>query len=55
MSDIEIGQVLNMKIRFNNNGDIAQRKHPYLVVNIDNEMNTIEIAQVDSLAAVYKI
>jgi hypothetical protein len=50
MDEIEVGQVLNMRIRFNNHGVIAKTKHPYLVVGIDKELNTIEIAQLDSLA-----
>lgn len=49
MSDLQIGQVLSLRIRFNNNGTIAERKHPYLVVGIDEELKTVEIAQLDSL------
>ena len=49
MMDIEVGQVLSLRIRYNNNGDIAVKKHPYLVVGINNELNTVEIAQLDSL------
>lgn len=49
-SDIEVGQVIALKIRFNNSGDIAKSAHPYLVVEIDEELGVIEIAQLDSLA-----
>lgn len=49
MSNIEIGQVLSLKIRFNNSGQISKTKHPYLVVGINNEFGTIEVAQIDSL------
>ena len=47
--DVEIGQVLSLIIRFNNRGEIAKSKHPYLVVDIDIESNVVEIAQIDSL------
>lgn len=50
MSDLEIGQVLVLKIRFNNEGVISKTAHPYLIVGIDEELNTVEIAQLDSLA-----
>lgn len=29
-----VGQVLSLKIRFNNNGDISRKKHPYLIMGI---------------------
>lgn len=50
MKDLEIGQVLSLRIRFNNNGDISTQRHPYLIVAIDNFLNVVEIAQMDSLA-----
>ena len=49
MGDLEIGQVLSLKIRFNNAGVTASTCHPYLIVDIDMEFNTVEIAQLDSL------
>lgn len=49
MNDLEIGQVLSLKIRFNNEGAVAKSRHPYLIVDIDRELNTVEIAQLDSL------
>ena len=49
MSDLEVGQVLSLRIRFNNSGDISAVKHPYLIVDINHELNVIEIAQFDSL------
>ena len=48
-SGIEVGQVIALKIRFNNKGDIAQVSHPYLVVDTDEVLGIIEVAQVDSL------
>lgn len=44
-----VGQVLSMKIRFNNNGVISKVNHPYIIVEIDNANNLIEVAQIDSL------
>jgi len=49
MSDIEIGQVLTLKIRFNNSGVVSKIKHPVLVVDIDYDLDIIEVAQIDSL------
>ena len=49
MSSLEVGQVLSLIIRFNNSGQIAKVKHPYLIVGVDIELNTIELAQLDSL------
>ena len=46
---LEIGQVLSLRIRFNNNNIISSSKHPYLIVDINDEFNTVEIAQIDSL------
>lgn len=49
MSMLEVGQVLSLRIRYNNSGTIATCKHPYLIIEIDEELNTVEIAQLDSL------
>ena len=49
MKDLIIGQILSLKIRFNNNGEIARRNHPYLIVSIDEALCTVEIAQLDTL------
>lgn len=46
---IEVGQVLSLKMRFNNSGLISVTKHPYLVIEINDEFGTVEIAQLDSL------
>lgn len=46
---IEVGQVLSLKIRFNNSGLVSGTKHPYLIVGINEEFGTVEIAQMDSL------
>ena len=50
MSNIEVGQVLSLKIRFNNEGTVSTRNHPYLVIEVDDTFDVIEIAQIDSLA-----
>lgn len=50
MKDLEVGQVLSLKIRFNNRGDVSTTKHPYLIVDIDNEWGLVEVVQLDSLA-----
>lgn len=47
--DLEIGQVLSLRIRFNNSGDISSVKHPYLVVDVDDVIGVVEVAQIDSL------
>ncbi len=45
---VEVGQVLSLIIRFNNNGEVSSSKHPYLIVKtIDN--STIELAQFDKV------
>ena len=49
MNKLEVGQVISLKVRFNNRGDTAQKKHPYLIVGADDELGTVEIAQLDSL------
>lgn len=49
MKDLQIGQVLSLRIRFNNSGDISSKKHPYLIISIDDDYNTVEIAQIDSI------
>lgn len=36
MSSLEVGQVLSLKIRFNNTGQTAKARHPYLIVGVDN-------------------
>ena len=50
MNDLEVGQVLSLRIRFNNDGAISRQRHPYLIVSIDEDLRTVEIAQLDSLA-----
>ena len=48
-SAIEVGQVLSLKIRYNNSGNVSSVAHPYLVVGVNYELNVVEIAQLDSL------
>ena len=44
---LEVGQVLSLRIRFNNNGLLSRGRHPYLILSVSDEV--IEIAQLDSL------
>lgn len=46
---IEIGQVLSLKIRFNNSGTVASVPHPVLILGIDKEKNILEVAHIDSI------
>ena len=46
---IEIGQVLSLKIRFNNSGAVASVAHPILVLNVDNDKKILEVAHIDSI------
>lgn len=48
-STIEVGQVLSLKMRYNNSGDVSSVIHPYLIVSVNHELNVVEIAQLDSL------
>lgn len=45
---LQIGQVLWLRIRFNNSGDISDSEHPYLIVDINDEYNYCEVAQLDT-------
>lgn len=47
---LEIGQVITLRIRFNNSGSISIKKHPYLIVDINELFNYVEVVQIDSLA-----
>ena len=49
MKDLVMGQVLSLIIRFNNNGDIARKRHPYIIVDIDEKLCVVEIAQLDTV------
>lgn len=46
---IEIGQVISLKIRFNNSGTVASIAHPVLVLGVDKEKNILEVAHIDSI------
>lgn len=46
---IEIGQVITLKIRFNNSGTVAHVAHPVLVLSIDKKKNILEVAHIDSI------
>ncbi len=49
MNQLKVGQILWLKIRFNNSGDISNTEHPYLILEIDNSVKLIEVGQIDSL------
>lgn len=46
---IEIGQVISLKIRFNNSGTVASVAHPVLILGVDIEKNILEVAHIDSI------
>lgn len=46
---LEVGQVLLLKIQYDNQGTKADVAHPCLIVKIDEKMQLIEIVQFDSL------
>lgn len=46
------GQVIWFKFRFNNRpGDVSDSVHPYIVIDIDEILETVEIVQLDSIDA----
>lgn len=45
---LEVGQVLSLKIRFNNKGDVAKAPHPYVIAAVTDDY--VELLQVDSLS-----
>ena len=46
---IEVGQVLWLKVRFNNNSEVATCEHPNLVLVVSKDENYVEVCLVDSL------
>ncbi|MCR5846596.1 MAG: hypothetical protein K6G75_00535 [Lachnospiraceae bacterium] len=48
MKDLEIGQVLSLRIRIDYFG-VFEEKHPYLILDIREEDNIIEVGQLHSL------
>lgn len=47
---IRIGQVLWLRIRFNNEGTVSGTEHPYLVLQLETgDITLVEIGQLDSL------
>ena len=49
MVDLEVGHVLSILLRFNNQGDKAKERHPCLIVAIHKELKAVEIVQLNSL------
>lgn len=50
MGELKPGQVIWIKVRFNNAGATSTTKHPYLIISHNEEMGYYEVAQFDSLA-----
>ena len=50
MGELKPGQVIWIKVRFNNSGVISATKHPYIIISHNEEMGYYEVAQFDSLA-----
>ena len=48
MKDLEVGQVLSLRIRIGYFGKFRE-KHPYLILHIDEENNIVELGQLHSL------
>ncbi len=48
MKDLEIGQVLSLRIRIDYFG-VFEEKHPYLILDIREEDNIVEVGQLHSL------
>lgn len=49
MNEIEIGQILWFKIRFNNNNDVSEKSHPYVIYKIDKSNDILEVIQINSI------
>lgn len=49
MTNLEVGQVSILRIRFHNAGDIAKSRYPYLIVGINEVFCYVEIVQLGSL------
>jgi hypothetical protein len=47
MNPLEVGQVIALKIRYNNVGVTASGPHPYIIVSTNDDY--VEVLQVDSL------
>ncbi len=48
MKDLEVGQVLSLRIKMDYCG-VFKDKHPYLIISINEEENTVEIGQLHSM------
>lgn len=46
---VEVGQVLLLKIKYDNQGNTADVAHPCLIVKCDTERRVLEVVQFDSL------
>lgn len=50
MGELKPGQVIWIRARFNNNGATSTARHPYIIIQPNEEMEYYEVAQFDSLA-----
>lgn len=46
---LHTGQVVWLRLRFEKNGEFSQIKHPYLVIDINDGIEIVEVLQFDSL------
>ena len=49
MNDLKVGQTLTLYTRFDNQGTISDDVYPHIVIEINDELNIVEVAQIDSL------
>ena len=49
MNDLKVGQTLTLYTRFDNQGTISDDVHLHIVIEINDELNIVEVAQIDSL------
>lgn len=47
---LEVGQVLWLKLKFDNKQEYSSIKHPYLIIEIDKHIRLVNLLQFDSLA-----
>lgn len=49
MTNLIVGQILWLKLPFINGGPASTCEHPYIIIELDDTYNTIEVAQIDSI------
>ncbi len=48
-SIVRVGEILHIKMRFNNTGAISKTRHPYIIFKVDGKNSVLEIIQLDSI------